>query len=55
VAIAPNASPEHLHGGDTWEELRKNAIEATAAFFSIGRSLSESACTFSATEILSVA
>jgi len=35
--------------GDTREELRKNAIEATAAFFFDRRGLSESAFTLSAT------
>jgi hypothetical protein len=35
--------------GDTWQQLRENVLEATAAFFSIGPSLSVFGCTSSAT------
>jgi hypothetical protein len=34
---------------DKWDELRKNVLEATSAFFFIGRALAESASTLFAT------
>jgi hypothetical protein len=35
---------------DTWDELRKNVLEATSAFFLIGPGLNEFAFTLSATK-----